>query len=280
VFNEQVKAGSGLIHIYRSDGTLFHSIAANDSSQVTLQRRGEIVVIDPNVSLAPGTNYYVIIEPGARAQRVSDRGRQRHAGLPLRTWSIRSCLQAPNPDPGIGVLFGPLVKIFFFCRNLGLGNEHTIIRGGTKEEEARFVGGPGRRAEKPRNECKTARTLSIDKKREPSMTRKLMAILVSSALVLGNVSTTAWSATAASSSVQTAAVQTAAVQTEAAQTVAVANNPSPLPPGGAAGIEQAQGYSISPLVGVLLVVGVVAIIYFLLHDDDEDDDHAPSTPGT
>ena len=34
LFSEAVKAGSGLIKIYKSEGTLFHSIAANDTSQV------------------------------------------------------------------------------------------------------------------------------------------------------------------------------------------------------------------------------------------------------
>jgi len=35
IFNQAVKVGSGFIRIYKSDGTLFHSIAVTDTSQVT-----------------------------------------------------------------------------------------------------------------------------------------------------------------------------------------------------------------------------------------------------
>ncbi len=34
-FDQAVKAGSGFIRIYKADGTLFHSIAITDTSQVT-----------------------------------------------------------------------------------------------------------------------------------------------------------------------------------------------------------------------------------------------------
>src|SRR5262245_34062076 len=63
-FSEAVRAGSGLIKIYKSDGTLFKSIAANDTSQVTVDSVGR-VTINPNVNLLAGTSFYVIVEQGA-----------------------------------------------------------------------------------------------------------------------------------------------------------------------------------------------------------------------
>jgi hypothetical protein len=97
-------------------------------------------------------------------------------------------------------------------------------------------------------------------------------MLVSSALVFGNVSTSAWSATGASG-----AAQTDGVQAQTTQVAAVANNTSPLPPAGAAGIKEAQGFTVTPLIGVALVVGTVLILYLLLHDDRDEDDDSVST---
>jgi hypothetical protein len=95
------------------------------------------------------------------------------------------------------------------------------------------------------------------------MTRKLMAILVSSALVFGNVSTSAWSAPDMSNNGQV-------------QTADVAKNQQPLPPAGAAGIKQAQGFVEDyPLLTIALVAGVIALVWILL--DEDDDDEAPST---
>ena len=92
------------------------------------------------------------------------------------------------------------------------------------------------------------------------MTRKLMAILVASAMAFGTVSTSAWSAADSSNNVQ------------AVQTAEVAKNQSPLPPGGAAGIKQAQGFVEEfPLLSVVLVVGVIALVWILLDEDDDDE---------
>ena len=89
------------------------------------------------------------------------------------------------------------------------------------------------------------------------MSRKLMTILVSSALVLGSVSTSAWSASAS------------------AQTLDPVKNQAPLAPAGAAGIKQAQGFlSDNPGLTIALAVGVVALIWILVDDDSED---VPST---
>ena len=97
------------------------------------------------------------------------------------------------------------------------------------------------------------------------MSRKLMAVFLSSALAFGSVSTSAWSANDPANSAQTAAAQTTAV-----------NNQSPLPPAGAAGIKEAQGFEQSPWLGIGLVVLFVGVAWLLLDDDEEED----STPGT
>jgi hypothetical protein len=92
--------------------------------------------------------------------------------------------------------------------------------------------------------------------------------------MFSSASTSAWSAP-----VGATAVQTAVATTDTAQVSAAATNPSPLPPAGAAGIKEAQGFTVGPLLGVALVVGTVLIIYLLLHDD-RDDDEGPATTGT
>ena len=99
------------------------------------------------------------------------------------------------------------------------------------------------------------------------MSRKLMAVLISSALVFGNVSTSAWSATDASNAIQ-------------AQTVQTSDQPknfSPLQPGGAAGIKEAQGIENSPWLGIGIVVGIVLIAWLLLDSDDDNDDASSGT---
>ena len=76
-FSEIVKAGSDLIKIYKADGTLVHSIAASDTSQVTFNPTKPIVMIDPSITLLAGTSYYVIIEAGA----LEDLAGNDYAGL-------------------------------------------------------------------------------------------------------------------------------------------------------------------------------------------------------
>jgi len=97
------------------------------------------------------------------------------------------------------------------------------------------------------------------------MSRKLMAMLVSSALVFGSISTSAWSATDMIGATQSAQISDSP------------KNFSPLPAGGAAGIKEAQGFDEnSPWLGLGIVAGIVIIAWILL-DDDDDDDEAPST---
>jgi hypothetical protein len=90
------------------------------------------------------------------------------------------------------------------------------------------------------------------------MWRQLMASLVSSVLLLGSLSTSALSAP----------VQAAAP-----------TNQSPLPPGSAAGIKQAQGSQVDPLLAGGIVVGIFVVAALLIGDND-DDDNGPITTGT
>jgi hypothetical protein len=98
------------------------------------------------------------------------------------------------------------------------------------------------------------------------MSRKLMAMLVSSTLVFGSISTSAWSAT------DTAG----ATQAQAVQNIASPKNFSPLPAGGAAGIKQAQGIEDSPWLGIGIVAAIVVIAWVLI-DNDDNNEEAPTT---
>jgi hypothetical protein len=101
----------------------------------------------------------------------------------------------------------------------------------------------------------------IDLRGVLQMSRKFIAVVLSSALVFGSVSTSAWSAT-------TAPVK---AQAEVVQVPDAAKNQSPLPPAGAAGIKQAQGFDEhSPWIGIGLVVLAVGVAWLLLDDDDDD----------
>jgi len=98
------------------------------------------------------------------------------------------------------------------------------------------------------------------------MSRKLMAVLVSTAMAFGSVSTSAWSA-------GEPAKQTA-------QTSVAAKNQSPLPAAGAAGIKQAQGAGDnSALILGGLIVGSI-VLALLLTEDDDDVGGGPPTTGT
>jgi hypothetical protein len=93
------------------------------------------------------------------------------------------------------------------------------------------------------------------------MSRKLMTVLLSSALVLGAPATSAWSAADVAGGTKITSVQV----------VDPAKNQAPLPPGGAAGIKQAQGFlSDNPGLTIALAIGVIALIWILVDDDDED----------
>ena len=95
------------------------------------------------------------------------------------------------------------------------------------------------------------------------MSRKLMAVLVSTALAFGNVTTGAWAAGEPAKQ---------ATQTSAAK------NQSPLPAAGAAGIKQAQGAGDnSALILGGLIVGSIVLALLLTEDDDDDSGGGPPT---
>ena len=95
------------------------------------------------------------------------------------------------------------------------------------------------------------------------MSRKLMAVLVSTAMAFGSVTTSAWSAGEPAK--------------QATQASVAAKNQSPLPAAGAAGIKQAQGAGDnSALILGGLIVGSI-ILAILLTEDDEDNDSGPIT---
>lgn len=62
-FNESVVAGSGSITIYNSDGSVFATCAANDTSKVTIS--GGTVTINPSTDLLASTAYYVLVDSTA-----------------------------------------------------------------------------------------------------------------------------------------------------------------------------------------------------------------------
>jgi large repetitive protein len=103
-FSEAVSVGSGLIKIYQSDGTLFHTIAVNDASQVMLASAR--VVINPSVTLLAGTSHYVIIESGA----FKDLAGNDYAGLSSPTaFNFSTAGGAPPPPPPPADTTAPLL---------------------------------------------------------------------------------------------------------------------------------------------------------------------------
>ena len=62
-FSEVVRAGSGVIEIHNSDGTLFRSIQASDTQQ--LHFSGSTATLDPSVNLPANKSFYLIIAAGA-----------------------------------------------------------------------------------------------------------------------------------------------------------------------------------------------------------------------
>ena len=94
------------------------------------------------------------------------------------------------------------------------------------------------------------------------MSRKLMAVLVSTALAFGNVTTSAWAA---------------GEPAKQATQISVAKNQSPLPAAGAAGIKQAQGAGDnSALILGGLIVGSIVLALLLVEDDDDDNSGPPT----
>jgi len=98
------------------------------------------------------------------------------------------------------------------------------------------------------------------------MPRKSMAVLVSLALVLGSISTGASAQTAPTKQDQPAVTATSNDTTK---------NVSPLPPGGPAGLQQAQGSNSTLwIVGGLIIAGIVLAVVLANQNNN------PSTPST
>src|SRR5262249_55052484 len=64
-FDEPVEAGSGDIVIHNGDGSVFETIKANDTSQVTFESNPGRVEIVPSLPFTIGSQYYVTIAAGA-----------------------------------------------------------------------------------------------------------------------------------------------------------------------------------------------------------------------
>lgn len=63
LFDEPVRAGGGDFSLHRADGTLFETLAANDTSSVTVDGRN--VELAFNLELVPSTGYYLTISRDA-----------------------------------------------------------------------------------------------------------------------------------------------------------------------------------------------------------------------
>ena len=98
------------------------------------------------------------------------------------------------------------------------------------------------------------------------MVRKMVALLVSSAVLIGGMN----AALAQGASPQPAG-------TAVSTTAKAGGNSTPLPPGGAAGIRQAQGGgdTVWHIIGLGFLGGVV--LAMILVGNDEDDEPVPTT---
>jgi methionine-rich copper-binding protein CopC len=74
-FNEAIRAGSGNILIYNSNGTIARTISVTDTSQVAFS--GNTVTINPTADLAGGASYYVNLASGV----IKDTAGNNFAGI-------------------------------------------------------------------------------------------------------------------------------------------------------------------------------------------------------
>ena len=96
------------------------------------------------------------------------------------------------------------------------------------------------------------------------MSRKMMAVLVSTAMAFSSIGPSAW----------------AAGEPTKQTTQTAAKNQSPLPAGGAAGIKQAQGGGDnSALILGGLIVGSIVLAILLVDNGDDDNNSGPPTTG-
>lgn len=74
-FSEPVQAGQGNLTLYYADGSVAHSVAVTDTSQVTII--GNLLTLNPSVDLRLSTGYYLNVPDGV----ITDLGGNRYAGL-------------------------------------------------------------------------------------------------------------------------------------------------------------------------------------------------------
>ncbi len=78
-FSEEIVAGTGQLHIKKSDGTTVEDI---DASKLNLQ--GDNFYVNPNPQLVPGQSYYIEMDAGL----VKDPSGNEFAGLSGKSWSF------------------------------------------------------------------------------------------------------------------------------------------------------------------------------------------------
>ena len=100
------------------------------------------------------------------------------------------------------------------------------------------------------------------------MVRKMVALLVSSAVLIGGMN---------AALAQGASAQPANTAISATPNAKADGNSAPLPPGGAAGIRQAQGGgdTVWHIIGLGFLGGVVLAMIFV--GNNEDDEEVPTT---
>lgn len=91
-FNETVRAGSGNVFIFNSNGTLFRTISVTDTSQVSFS--GSTMTVNPSVNLNAGSSYYVQLSSGA----VRDTAGNNHSGITSTTvFNFSTAIGAVDP---------------------------------------------------------------------------------------------------------------------------------------------------------------------------------------
>ncbi len=95
-FSEAVQAGSGNIEIRHTNGSVVHSIAVTDASQVSFS--GATVTINPATDLAVNTGYYVLIGAGA----IRDLAGNPYAGIAgTTTYNFTTALSSDVTPPTV-----------------------------------------------------------------------------------------------------------------------------------------------------------------------------------
>lgn len=134
-FNEAVKAGSGAFSIFNADGSLFRTVQAGDTTQVSFN--GATTVIDLGVDLIAGRSYFVTVAAGA----VTDLAGNAYAGLGGSTaWNFATAssdsaapqlLSLQPADDSSAVSAGSNL-VMSFNEPVSAGGGNLVIRSGTQ----------------------------------------------------------------------------------------------------------------------------------------------------